>query len=494
MKIDQTIRTSFLPFAMKAYAQLHPGHQLQAHEYVAFVAHHLEEVADGTIKRLVLSMPPRHAKTLLGSICLSAWVLAHKPSSQLLLISYGQELADKIAYSIREILKSDWFRRVFDTRIAKGKLTDVVTTAGGGVRSVSVEGGVTGLGADYIIIDDAVQIKDCNNVRQLQRINELFDSEIRTRLNNPKRGAIVIVAHRLAEDDLPGHALSQGGWKEVRLPLIAPRSRTYKTRNGLVWKRKKGELLRPDAFTSRDIERLRAAKQPDFETLQQQNPGGRDPLQIKAEHLGHFEKADLPPGSPTVLSIDPGQKGGRAHSFSVLQAWAPHSGRYCLLDQWREQARYPELRKQVRRFIRKYRPSVVLVEETGQGPALLSEIKPQQGMKIMPITPLEDKVSRLREHRKKLCAGSVQLPQDAPWASTFIEEVTLFPYATFDDQVDAMTQFLDWVVVNPELKKRAPRSVAAGVSSNGTRLSSRSNPAMEIAGGILARQLPIRRY
>jgi hypothetical protein len=104
--------------------------------------------------------------------------LAHAPASKILLVSYGQELADKIAYDIREILRSDWFRRIFKTRIAKGKLTDVVTTAGGGVRSVSVEGGVTGLGADFIIVDDPVQIKDSANVRQIERVNDLFDSEI----------------------------------------------------------------------------------------------------------------------------------------------------------------------------------------------------------------------------------------------------------------------------------------------------------------------------
>jgi len=51
---------------------------------------------------------------------------------------------------------------------------DFVTTDGGGVRSLSIEGGVTGLGADYIIIDDPVEIKDCDNTKCLERKEALL--------------------------------------------------------------------------------------------------------------------------------------------------------------------------------------------------------------------------------------------------------------------------------------------------------------------------------
>ena len=436
--IDDAIRSSFLAFAIKAFAQLHPGKELVVHEYIKFLACHLEAVATGKKRRVVITLPPRHLKTFLASICLPAWILAHNPSATILLLSYGQELADKIAYAIREILRSAWFCRLFKARIAKRVLTDFTTTANGCVRSVSIEGSVTGFGADIIIVDDALQIKDWDNERQLERVNELFDGEIRTRLDNPKKGAIVIVAHRLAEEDLPGHVLQEGTWKEVRLPLIAPRQRTYEI-DGFVWERQKGDVLRPDAFTARDVERLRGVKRPGFETLQQQRPGARDRLHIKAEHFGAFVPAMVPPDGPVVLSIDPGQKGGATNSYSVVQAWTLHAGRYLLLDTWREQARYTDLRDQVRRFQRRYRPSVILVEATGQGPALVSDIKAQQGVEIVSITPHEDKITRLFRHRKAIRSGIVALPEGARFVPEFIDEVVQFPYGKFDDQVDAMT-------------------------------------------------------
>jgi predicted phage terminase large subunit-like protein len=496
VQLDNAIRTSLLAFAMKAYAQLHPGSRLEPHPYARYVTSYLERVAKGEVKRLCVALPPRHGKTYLASISFSAWLLAHDPSTKILLVSYGQELADKIAYDIRAILQSDWLCRLFQTRITRNRsrLTDFVTTAGGGVRSVSVEGGVTGLGADIIIIDDPVQIKDCDNVKQIERINDLFDSEVRTRLNNPKRGAIVIIAHRLAENDLPGHVLAQGGWKSIQLPLIAPRPRTYRTDDGFVWHRQKGELLRPDAFTTHDIERLRSMKHPEFETLQQQNPGARDHLRIKPEHFGVFDPAALPQDIAVLLSVDPGQKGGPTNSFSVVQAWTLHDGRYLLLDQLRERARYNEFRSHVQRFIRVFRPSVILVEATNQGPALISDIKPQQGMEVVGITPFDDKVSRLRKHRNTLRSGVVSLSKGAPWIGEFINEVALFPYGSFDDQVDAMTQFLDWISEYPDLKMRPPRAIAAG-SSNGVPIRPRGGgpPTMEIPGAVWVRRSFARR-
>jgi predicted phage terminase large subunit-like protein len=486
--VDDAIRSSFLAFALKAFAQLYPGKELVVHPYVKLLACNLEAVATAERRRLVITLPPRHLKTFLASICLPAWILVQRPSARILILSYGQELADKIAYSNREILRSTWFCRLFKTRIAKRLLTDFITTANGCVRSVSIEGSVTGFGADVIIVDDAVQIKDCDNEKQLQRVNVLFDGEIRTRLDNPKKGAVVIVAHRLAEDDLPGHVLQEGGWKLVRLPLIAPRRRTYEI-DGFVWERQKGDLLRPDAFTVRDVERLRSMKRPGFETLQQQNPGARDRLNIRAKHFGVLPLAMVQPDTPVVLSIDPGQKGGPTHSFSVVQAWAPHAGRYLLLDTWREQARYPDLRDQVRRFQRRYRPSVILVEATGQGPALVSDIRAEQGLQIEPITPHEDKLSRLHKHRRAIRSGILALPEVAPWVAEFIDEMVQFPYGHFDDQVDALTQFLDWIAEHPYLAKRPPRALGVAINSSGMRILPPHGlaPTMQCRGAVFVR-------
>jgi hypothetical protein len=285
--------------------------------------------------------------------------------------------ADKIAYEIRAILQSEWFRRLFKARLNKSKLDDLVTTAGGGVRSVSLEGGLTRLGAEYIIIDDAVQIKDADNDKQLERVNARSMRKSVRASTIKKRRPSLWSRTVSTENDLPGHVLAEGGWKVVKLPLIAPRARTYETDDGFVWQRHKGELLRPNAFTTRDIGRLRRMKRPDFETLQQQNPGERDRLRVKAEHIGVFRPEDVPPDAAVVLSIDPGQKGGPSNSCHVLRAWVSRDGRHFLVDQWRDRCAYRDFRTEVYGFIRRWRPSAILIEATGNGLAPLSDIRAQ---------------------------------------------------------------------------------------------------------------------
>jgi predicted phage terminase large subunit-like protein len=483
-KAKELIQTEFLAFAMKALATLNKSRSLGHDKYLQLLARELTRVGTGETKRLVVSMPPRHYKTFMGSICLPAWILAHNPSAKIVILTYGQDLADKNAYAIRSILRSEWFQQAFHTRLEKdrAKLMDFVTADGGGVRSLSIEGGVTGLGADFIIIDDPLEIKDCSNTKRLERVNDLFDDEIQTRLDHPKKGCIVVIAHRISEDDLPGHVLQKGGWKQLKLPLIATRSRTYELEGGHVWNRKKGELLRPDAFTKRDIERLRDSKQPGFETLQQQNPCGRDRLRIKEKHFPTFLPAELQVRElPVVLSIDPGQKGGPTNSCSVIQAWSPNDGAHLLLDQWRDHATYGDFRSAARWFIRKYRPSVVLIE----GPALISDIKPQNGMEVVPITAAGDKVERLRKHRRTIRHGLIHLPQNAPWRPEFLSEATQFPYGPFDDQMDALSQYLNWIAEHPHPNKRAPLAVAQGVTSQGRVMhSSGHGQGTQIQGGV----------
>ena len=471
----QLLRHSFLAFALKSYLAINEGRKLDRDPYLELLAGRLQDVALRKVRRLVVSMPPRHGKSFLGSKCLPAFILAHEPAARIMVLSYGAELAEEIAYEVRAIMRCDFYREITATRIAKdrAKVTDFATSAGGRVRAVSIEGGVTGKGGDFIIIDDPVEIKDHGNEKRLQRVNELFDGEIRTRLDNPKKGCILLIAHRISEDDLAGHVLEQRGWKALKLPLIAPRARDYDLGGGRIWHRCKGELLRPGAMTVAQVAQLRASRtKPTFETLQQQNPGGDNRLRLKPSHFGGFAPATTPLSElPVVLSIDPGQRGGPSHAFSVVQAWTVGRDNFYLRDQWREQASYRELRKTVRRFIRKFRPSVVLVEASGQGPALMSDIKIQTGMEVVQVSPTENKVDRLRRHRHTIRSGLVQLPDSAPWRQDFINELILFPLTEFDDQVDAMTQFLDWISSNPCPTSRAAMAVIAGTDSRGIRLS-----------------------
>jgi hypothetical protein len=135
---------------------------------------------------------------------------------------------------------------------------------------------------------------------------------------------------------------------------------------------------------------------------------------------------------------------------------------------------------------------VVLIEDTGQGPALLSEIKPQNGMELVPITPTGDKVERLRKHCRTIRRSLVQLPQGAQWHDEFISEATQFPYGPFDDQIDALSQYLNWIAEHPNPRKRPPLAIIQSVDSQGRSIRPSANGLSAQSDGI-AVQLRSRR-
>ena len=256
------IAKDFASFVRKAFFYNH-GETLDGNNYVDFLCHEFELFARGKNKRLVINLPPRHLKSFLGAVCLPAWILAHKPSARIMVLTYGEKLAERTTYGIREILKSPWYKETFRTRIAKNrsKTDNFVTTEGGEVYATSIGGALAGRGADVIIFDDPVDLKDAGNTKQLALVNERFDNLVMSRLNNPATGRVLIIAHRLHEDDLSAHVRKQGGWRHATLPLVADRKKTYKIGTER-WTRRRGELLRPGQYTPKELQRLRETATP----------------------------------------------------------------------------------------------------------------------------------------------------------------------------------------------------------------------------------------
>jgi hypothetical protein len=262
------LRTHFQSFVRKAHAELNSGEKLGNQPYIDHMCDELVECGPGSGGRLVINVPPGHGKTFIDTICFAAWTLAHRPSAKIIIVTCGEHLAKDIAYKVREILRQPWFKEIFDTRVAKDRssVLDFATTDGGAFGSK-----ITGRRADLIIVDDPLDIGDASNIDEIEHVNNLFDTVLVSRLNNPKKGSIIIVADRLHENDLSGHVLADEDtdWKSVVLPLIA----THATKHGN-WRREEGDLL-PNAFSLRDVERLRRnTVNPDFETLYQQDPSG----------------------------------------------------------------------------------------------------------------------------------------------------------------------------------------------------------------------------
>jgi hypothetical protein len=189
-------------------------------------------VLDGATRRLIINLPPRHLKSLLASVAFPTWCLGRNPSAEILCVSYAQELADKLSRDCRRIVASDWYRRVFATRLSPRHqaVPEFETTAQGCRIATSVGGVLTGRGADIIVIDDPLKPEEALSEAHRQGANEWFDHTLYSRLNDKREGASVLIMQRLHEslasgldpgDDLVGHVLAQEDWDILRLSAIA---------------------------------------------------------------------------------------------------------------------------------------------------------------------------------------------------------------------------------------------------------------------------------
>ena len=226
-KEKELAQERFLPFVEKVWPSFIAG------RHHARMAAAFEEVANGTCKRLIINMPPRHTKSEFASYLLPAWFLGKFPQKKIIETAHTAELAVGFGRKVRNLVDSDAYKAIFpnvglqsDSKAA-GRWA---TNHGGDYFAIGVGGAVTGKGADILIIDDPHSEQEATiaqtNPEVYDKTYEWYTSGPRQRLQ--PGGAIVIVMTRWSKKDLTGQvlkaALSRGGeeWKVIEFPAILP--------------------------------------------------------------------------------------------------------------------------------------------------------------------------------------------------------------------------------------------------------------------------------
>jgi predicted phage terminase large subunit-like protein len=455
------IASHFNVFVRQAFRMVH-GKKLGDQPYVEHMCHVISRLIAGTITRLLINLPPQHLKSFVGTICLAAYLLGTNPRLRILLVAYNDAFAEWLCGKIRDMMLSPWYRQVFATRIKQGhsRANDFETQEGGGVFAVAATGAVTGHPADFVLYDDPHEIRDWNNDPKLELVRQNFNTLL-SRLHDKVDGRILVIAHRVSENDLSAFLSKEPGWKCVRHPLVAVRTREFDLGHD-VWLRERGNVLRPDAYPDIEIERLRRTQvAPPFERFFQQDVGSQSTRKARAEDFQSFAPHEEPI-SPVVLSIDPGH--GGSGSQAVIQAWKRKGKQHFLLDEFCERCDVEALRHAFRRFVRRFNPSIALIENTADGPALRALVHRKARFEIRPITPQDPKADRLHRHLPKIRGKQIFLPSDTIWRGSFVSELVGFP-GEFDDRVDAMTQYLDFADTGEVLRQPQPRSTGVVVFS-----------------------------
>lgn len=243
------LRNDFASFVHKAFLTVCPDQPYLHNWHIEALAWHLEQVANGNITRLLITMPPRSLKSTVVSSAFPAWLLGHRPGKQIIGVSYSQDLANRLANDTRAIMQTGWYQQSFPgTRLDPKKNTesDFMTTRRGFRFSTSVGGTLTGRAGDIIIIDDPQKPADAYSDTQREKLIDWYRNTLLSRLNNKNTGAIVVVMQRVHADDLAAHLMEEGGWVHLDLPAIAEEDQDIAIGDGRVHSRKAGDVLHPD--------------------------------------------------------------------------------------------------------------------------------------------------------------------------------------------------------------------------------------------------------
>lgn len=394
----------------------------------------------------MINLPPRHLKSSLASIVLPAWLLGRDPTMRIGVISHSQSLARDLAQKTLRLMEAEWYRNVFPgTRLAPDRtaIMDYATTAGGGRYAASFDTGITGRGFHLIVLDDPQSAHDAHSEAERDRVKEAFDGMIASRLDPPTEGAFIVVQQRLHEEDLSGYLLARSRWWHINLPLVAEETTTHRV-GTWQWIRKTGDVLLPEVYTQEAILSLRRQHgEAYFQTQYQQNPTAAHGEIIRPELVGSFDV--LPPTARQItFSIDTAVKLSDDASFSVVLVIASDGWRHYVVNVLRRRLDTVQMRNAVIEMIRQYGPAKILIEDASSGPGLSHMLQEHGYQSEIWPTRGRSKIERLEAHLHMFTEGRVLVQANQTWTVPLVNEWAAFPNARHDDQVDTITQYLDW--------------------------------------------------
>lgn len=378
---------------------------------------------------LMVSMPPRHMKSTIGSECLPAWWLSRNPQGEVIIASYNQSQARKMSRSCRQRFDSEAHRMVFgrtefsvdavDEFQIRGKLNGRPSLIAAGVGS-----GLTGSGGDLIIIDDPVKdMEEADSQTMRDKVYEWYTSVASTRLS--PGGHIIVIMTRWHHDDLAGRILNddRDNWEVLNLPAID----------------RDGNALWPERFPVSDLESKRAAMGSRvFEALYQGRPTPLEGGMFKREWMVHGER--FGPDAIRCRYWDKAATHGDG-DWTVGCLMAMEDGRYCIEDIVRLQGSPHEVQETIRRTAEEDGPYVRIRMEQEPGSSGVDVIDMYSRGILCGYDFRPDKVTGNKELRAGPMAAAMECGNlviaRAPWNRELESELLEFPLGAHDDQVDA---------------------------------------------------------
>lgn len=468
----QYLRNS-MPEFMKWGWPIDPSHHgaLTWNWHIDAICDHLAACRTGEIRRLIVNVPPRTLKSWTVSVAFPAWTWASDPWVQFLCTSADKGIVLRDADMHRDMCLSKAYQKMFrpkwsfkagpdsSEQAAKGYFRN---SAGG--HRISKPMGTKGVGhnAHIVIFDDPLDPGDAiTDKAGLAQHSINAKQRFMTRLNDYDTGVVILIMQRLHELDLAGVFLADGGWEHVCIPAEYVPRKQWTVLGEYDPRTEKGELMFPERQPKEYLdEMLVELTSRGYAGQFQQAPAPAAGAIVLKKWLEYWTPDTLPEMAYTMGSWDCtfGSKTADA-DYVVGQTWGVAGENVYLLDQVRRKMTLPEMLEAIREQVRLW-PGLraIVVEEKAAGKDVIDTLERE----VYGIEPYKPKSTSKQE---RLIAGlalweqhHVYLPHpmhcstedaDYSWVKElYIPELVTFPGAAHDDQVDATSQALIWIMAN----------------------------------------------
>jgi hypothetical protein len=180
----------------KAWRVLHPSRPLIWSRHYDYLCEVLTLVKRRQLRGLIINIPPRTLKSTLVTVLFPSWVWITEPEHSFLTVSYSLDLSSEHSVVRRSLLQSAWYQRLFGDRFQlagdRNQVAQYANNRRGQMVASSVGATVMGRGCDTAILDDPVSADQVLSDAERSGANHWIDATLRSRLNDPASGAIIL--------------------------------------------------------------------------------------------------------------------------------------------------------------------------------------------------------------------------------------------------------------------------------------------------------------
>ncbi|OFX04242.1 MAG: hypothetical protein A3E78_13765 [Alphaproteobacteria bacterium RIFCSPHIGHO2_12_FULL_63_12] len=416
--------------------------------HISFLNERLMDVADGTCRRLIVTMPPRHGKSELVSHHLPAWYLGTHPDNRVMLASYEAGFAASWGRKARDILE-EWGPKLFNVQVAQQtRAADAweLQSRRGGMVTAGAGGALTGKGADLLIVDDPVKsAEEAHSETRRENIWDWFISTAMSRLH--PNASVVVLMTRWHEDDLGGRILKELAdekWEYLRLPAIAEERD--------ILGRRPGEALWSEMFPVEALRTIEKRSSYWWAALYQCRPAPAEGACFKREWIRRWQlgtaSGTYAAGGEVVrfddlyrfATVDFASSLAKKADYTVVATFGlTRGGKLLLLDLTRRHMEGPVIMDAIRSAYKGHKLHAIFAETTvlNMQTAFVQLLR-QAGLPIRGFRADKSKELRAMAAQPFCEAGNLYFPERAPWLADFEHEWLSFPHAAHDDQLDAV--------------------------------------------------------